>query len=208
MPTLYALGGPDVGQSWELMDGAVLGRNPDCVVVLHERSVSRRHARVELRGGTWWVVDMGSRNGLRVAGKRVSEAPLADHAEFVLGEVPLRFRERAESSVAEAAPAEDAEVVIEGVERLDAPAPAAPLSPVHTDPTPPTRAPARVQPDADVERARRAAELQAKGRGGLLGSDLEQLPPLKRLALVLLVLAAGALLVWLAYRGVLLVRAG
>ena len=38
------------------------------------------------------VVDLGSRNGVRVAGKRVERAVLTDGLEVMLGEVPLRFR--------------------------------------------------------------------------------------------------------------------
>jgi predicted component of type VI protein secretion system len=54
--------------------------------------VSRVHARLELAGDRWTIVDAKSRNGLSVGGHRVESAPLADGDEFTLGEVLLRFR--------------------------------------------------------------------------------------------------------------------
>ena len=89
---LTVLAGPDVGRSFELKTGALLGRSPDCDLRLRDRSVSRRHARVEHEGGRWFLVDLGSRNGLRVEGRRVERCELSDFCEVVLGELPLRFR--------------------------------------------------------------------------------------------------------------------
>ena len=40
----------------------VLGRESSCEVSLHERSVSRRHARIFREGGSWHVEDLDSRN--------------------------------------------------------------------------------------------------------------------------------------------------
>ncbi len=92
MPKIFVLSGPDVGMSFEVQDGAKLGRASECAVPLRHASVSRVHAHLELDGGTWWVVDEGSRNGLLVAGQKVLRTPVADGEEFQLGEVLLRFR--------------------------------------------------------------------------------------------------------------------
>jgi pSer/pThr/pTyr-binding forkhead associated (FHA) protein len=70
---------------------AVVGRDPDCDVVLSSRSVSRKHAIVEKRGEGWVVRDLGSANGLFVEGKRVSEAPLASGASLRFGDVEAAF---------------------------------------------------------------------------------------------------------------------
>jgi pSer/pThr/pTyr-binding forkhead associated (FHA) protein len=70
---------------------AVVGRDPDCDVVLSSRSVSRKHAIVEKRGAVWFARDLGSANGLFVEGKRVSEAPLAPDASLRFGDVEATF---------------------------------------------------------------------------------------------------------------------
>lgn len=92
MPKLYVLSSPDVGRSFALADGATLGRDPGCAIVLRDASISRKHARFELADGAWRVVDTGSRNGLQHAGERVESIALSDGLEFALGEVALRFR--------------------------------------------------------------------------------------------------------------------
>jgi pSer/pThr/pTyr-binding forkhead associated (FHA) protein len=92
MPKIFVLSGPDVGMSFEVQEGASFGRASECAVPLRHASVSRHHAHVEVDGGSWWIVDDGSRNGLTVRGERVPRAPVADGDEFQLGEVLLRFR--------------------------------------------------------------------------------------------------------------------
>jgi hypothetical protein len=52
--------------------GAVLGRSRDCDVVLDDPNVSRHHAEVRPSGGSWIVNDLGSTNGIKVNGRRVS----------------------------------------------------------------------------------------------------------------------------------------
>ena len=63
-----------------VLDGptAALGRSKDCECVLDDPNVSRRHA--ELRrspNGDWQIVDLGSTNGVKVNGRRVSSARLS-----------------------------------------------------------------------------------------------------------------------------------
>ena len=59
MPVLYVLSGSDVGRTYEVVDGALLGRVSQCDVVLRDSSVSRTHARLERRGEGWVVVENG-----------------------------------------------------------------------------------------------------------------------------------------------------
>jgi hypothetical protein len=56
-------------------DGARLtvGRSPSCDCVLPEDCVSRRHAELCRDGERWLLRDLGSSNGTRVNGLRVSE---------------------------------------------------------------------------------------------------------------------------------------
>ena len=70
----------------------VLGRHPDCDLVLNDGSVSRRHAAITREGDRWLIVDLGSRNGTHVNGWRVAEAHVFDGDELVLGRTRLTFR--------------------------------------------------------------------------------------------------------------------
>lgn len=100
MARLYVLSGSDVGRSFDVRDGDTIGRGQDCILVLKDRSISRRHAHLELREEGWSVVDDGSRNGLTIGAKRLQRAALPDGQEFLLGEVLLRFREEPAAAVA------------------------------------------------------------------------------------------------------------
>ena len=43
--------------------GVLLGRNPECTLVLDDDFASGRHARIFLRDAGWFVEDLGSTNG-------------------------------------------------------------------------------------------------------------------------------------------------
>ena len=64
-PRLPVLALPDESMS--------IGRAPDCDCLLTEPSVSRRHAQLRRDGERWLLRDLGSRNGTRLNGARVTE---------------------------------------------------------------------------------------------------------------------------------------
>jgi len=70
-----------------------IGRGSDCEVVLADAHASRRHARLELRGGVVVLTDLGSRNGTRVNGHRVREVVLGVGDRIELGQSILRVVE-------------------------------------------------------------------------------------------------------------------
>ena len=92
MARIYILSGPELGRTFEVKDGAMIGRAVEAGVQLRDASVSRHHAKLEMREGTWRIVDAGSRNGVTLRGQRVTDAALADGEEFQVGDVLLRFR--------------------------------------------------------------------------------------------------------------------
>ena len=51
--------------------GATLGRSRQCDVVLDDPNVSRQHAEIRPRGGSWVVTDLGSTNGSQLNGRRI-----------------------------------------------------------------------------------------------------------------------------------------
>ena len=82
---LVVRGGDDVDRRLALTGSRLtVGRDPASDLVLSDSTVSRQHATLVLRGDTWWVVDLGSTNGVRVNGLRTSEQPLGrgDRIEF------------------------------------------------------------------------------------------------------------------------------
>ena len=64
-----------------------IGREPDCELVIDDRSVSRHHARIEPAGDGHAIRDLESRNGTWVRGERVgiSPVPLTHGDEIGLG---------------------------------------------------------------------------------------------------------------------------
>jgi pSer/pThr/pTyr-binding forkhead associated (FHA) protein len=113
MPVIYVLSGPDLGRTFDVEDGALFGRSPDCQVVLRDTGVSRRHARLELRGKTWLLVDQGSRNGISRDGQRLKELELEDGTLFEIGHLELRFRLQAQGVVGAPPPRTPPELEVE-----------------------------------------------------------------------------------------------
>lgn len=72
--------------------GVTLGRSRENAVVLTDASVSREHARVFFREGSWWAEDLGSKNGTKVNGQRVDKAArLAPGDVLQLGNFQVAF---------------------------------------------------------------------------------------------------------------------
>ncbi len=69
----------------------VLGRSREADVRVADVNVSRRHAEVRQEGAGYWIVDLGSTNGVEVNGKRVDRARLRDGDRIVLGSTEVVF---------------------------------------------------------------------------------------------------------------------
>lgn len=68
-----------------------VGRLPESTIVLADPNVSRKHAEIRPRGTSFVVVDLGSTNGTRINGVRVSEQELVDGDEIAFGNTRMRF---------------------------------------------------------------------------------------------------------------------
>jgi FhaA, N-terminal domain/FHA domain len=80
------------GKRYDLSRGAtVLGRSRECDITLDDANVSRRHAEIRRENGDWWIVDLGSTNGLEVNGKRVDRAQLQHKDQILLGSTEVAF---------------------------------------------------------------------------------------------------------------------
>jgi hypothetical protein len=51
--------------------GVTLGRSRQCDVVVEDPNVSRQHAEIRPRGGSWVLTDLGSTNGSSLNGRRI-----------------------------------------------------------------------------------------------------------------------------------------
>jgi hypothetical protein len=72
--------------------GVTLGRSRQCDIVLSDPNVSREHAEIRPRGGSWVLSDLGSTNGSRLNGRRIDGAEVVRPGdEIELGATFLRF---------------------------------------------------------------------------------------------------------------------
>jgi hypothetical protein len=70
---LRALKGSHAGQLYPVPDfGLTIGREADCQLVLDEAGISRHHARLTFQHGLYAIEDLGSTNGVRVNGERIT----------------------------------------------------------------------------------------------------------------------------------------
>jgi CRP-like cAMP-binding protein len=76
-----------------LLGPTTIGRGLDNAIIIQEVTASRSHACVTLQNGAWTVEDLGSTNGVLVAGKRVKKAPLRPGDSFQIGDFTFRLVE-------------------------------------------------------------------------------------------------------------------
>jgi len=83
-----------VGRRFPVEGATVIGRDPRASIVLADRRVSARHARLAPRDGEWWIEDLGSTNGTAIDARPVhGPARLDASSELRLGPVIARLRQ-------------------------------------------------------------------------------------------------------------------
>ncbi|MFH1708856.1 MAG: FHA domain-containing protein [Planctomycetota bacterium] len=73
----------------------VIGRAADADIPLQAEGISRRHCRVVRDGDSYHIEDTGSRNGVRVNGKKIDRARLIKGDKVLIGRAVLLFLENA-----------------------------------------------------------------------------------------------------------------
>jgi pSer/pThr/pTyr-binding forkhead associated (FHA) protein len=80
------------GRRYELSkQKTLLGRSRECDIQVPDPNVSRRHAEVRQEGSAYWVVDLGSTNGITVDGRREQRVKLEDRSRFTIGSTEVLF---------------------------------------------------------------------------------------------------------------------
>jgi len=87
-----------------MAEGAIIvGRDPECGLVLDDRRVSRQHVRIASRGGFLVLADLGSTNGTFLRDERISEVTLGLGDLVTIGDSTIEIRPSLPGS-AEASP--------------------------------------------------------------------------------------------------------
>ena len=92
--TLVVTAGPLKGTSLHLHSMPILiGRAPECTLVLDDDYASSRHARVFQKDSEWFVEDLGSTNGTLLAGRKIeSTVPFKPGATLRIGRTEIELR--------------------------------------------------------------------------------------------------------------------
>ena len=158
----------DTPQTYSFESGEVIiGRSPECQIVLRDFGISRTHARVVADGDGVRVIDLGSKNGTQVNDVLVKEATLKDGARITLGKFQITFSEALESRVVlddERPLSEEAGTIIRSVGELsrllEEPA-------VPKEPTAEKTVPADIQ---DIEKSNRILKVLTKVAEALIAA--------------------------------------
>src|SRR5256886_13588568 len=76
----------------DLKSDLSVGRTEGNDIVLNHPSVSRKHAKFEIRGEQWWIVDLKSTNGVKVNGNLVAESQVVAGDKISVGSVQLELK--------------------------------------------------------------------------------------------------------------------
>jgi hypothetical protein len=92
--TLVVTEGPLAGTSLPLRQtGVLIGRNPECALVLDDDYASGRHCRIYPSGVQWYVEDLGSTNGTFMGrDKLTAPRPVEVGSSLRIGKTVLELR--------------------------------------------------------------------------------------------------------------------
>src|SRR5687768_4013786 len=99
----------------------VIGRSPECQVVLKDFGISRNHAKIVVDDDGVRIMDLKSKNGTQVNGVPIVEARLSDGDRILLGKFQIAFSKSLDGKVEldEAKPlSEEAGTIIRSVGEL------------------------------------------------------------------------------------------
>ena len=92
MPKLVFHDSDGVDKTFQLgSEPVTIGRASDCEVQTHDAMVSRKHARITWDGGSYYVEDLGSSNGVFLGQEKVQRAPFRPGDVVTCGSLVIRM---------------------------------------------------------------------------------------------------------------------
>lgn len=76
----------------------LMGRSPECGLVLGQEAVSRYHCRIEKLEEGYILEDLDSKNGTLINNVPIKKKPLANNDIITLGQFSMLFKELKDSS--------------------------------------------------------------------------------------------------------------
>jgi adenylate cyclase len=153
----------DTAQAYPFAAGeVVIGRSPECQVVLKDFGISRNHAKLVVDEDGVRILDLKSKNGTQVNGVPIVEARLKDGDRILLGKFQITFAKSLEGKVVldEAKPlSEEAGTIIRSVGELSKLLSAADVAGAAPAPAESRKAPADVQ---EIEKSNRILKVLTK----------------------------------------------
>jgi hypothetical protein len=86
------LTGAQRGQLFTLSTTSSIGSHQDCTVMLHDRTLSGKHAEIKAEKGVWVLQDLRSTNGTYVNNQRIERHELIDNDSLKFGELRVKFK--------------------------------------------------------------------------------------------------------------------
>ncbi|NPV79874.1 MAG: FHA domain-containing protein [Firmicutes bacterium] len=87
-------GDPPAGATFFLADRMVIGRAPDCDIVIKDIFASWRHAILYRKGRKFFIEDNGSKNGTLVNGRRLRRRTILKPGDqLLIGDTMLELKE-------------------------------------------------------------------------------------------------------------------
>jgi DNA-binding winged helix-turn-helix (wHTH) protein len=71
------------GQRWSISNQIVIGRDESCDITIHDRQVSRQHARLTINPDGVFIEDLNSKNGTHCNGKFITEPVLLEDGDII-----------------------------------------------------------------------------------------------------------------------------
>ena len=71
----------------------LIGRDPDCQIVINHSSISWQHAKLQVRNGAWSLLDLNSSNGTFVDGKKITKVEVTSDSWIRVGTVVIHLNE-------------------------------------------------------------------------------------------------------------------
>jgi DNA-binding response OmpR family regulator len=80
---LVAQTGPLNGQRWSIRKNMLIGRDPECDIVIADRQISRHHARLRLVTERIYLEDLNSKNGTFYNGQLINDPVILDDGDLI-----------------------------------------------------------------------------------------------------------------------------